>query len=171
MDDRVTIVSETIQEFAGTRYYLCGYYYQHKGKRLHRAVWEYFNGEIQEGYHVHHIDENRHNNDIENLSLMPGIEHTQMHAVTEGRRENGRRAIRIAIELAPEWHRSEEGKEWHRQHAKAVWENHREPHEEVCTECGKLFLSRDMGHKGNHFCHQNCRARYGRRKRRESNKD
>ena len=32
------VVSETIQELNGERFYLCGKYYQHNGKRLHRAV-------------------------------------------------------------------------------------------------------------------------------------
>lgn len=170
MDDRVIVVSDTIQEFMGARYYLCGYYYQRKGKRLHRAVWEYFNGEIPEGYHVHHIDENRANNDIENLSLMPGIEHINNHAKTEKRRENGRKAIRVAIEIAPEWHHSDEGKAWHSEHAKETWAKHGE-HEEICTGCGKTFMSRDLGHKGNHFCHPNCKARFYRRKKHENKKD
>lgn len=170
MGDKVNIISETIQEFMGKRYYLCGYYFQHNGKRLHRAVWEHFNGEIPEGYHVHHIDEDRANNDIENLSLMPGIEHIRSHAKTEKRRENGRKAIRIAIEVAPEWHHSYEGKEWHSKHAKEVWEKHGE-HEQVCTGCGKVYMTRDMHHKGNHFCHPNCKARYYRRRHRENKKD
>ena len=34
------VVSETIQELNGERFYLGGKYYQHNGKRLHRAVWE-----------------------------------------------------------------------------------------------------------------------------------
>ena len=165
MDDRVIVISETIQEFQGVRYYLCGYYYQHKGKRLHRAVWEFFNGEIPEGYHVHHIDEDRSNNNIENLSLMPGVEHMTMHAQEESRRENGRRAIRIAIELAPEWHRSEEGREWHRNHVKKLWEKYQEPREVTCTGCGCTYLTRDIGHKGSHFCSNNCKARYYRKKK------
>lgn len=170
MEDRVIVISDTIQEFRGERFYLCGYYFQHKGKRLHRAVWEYFNGEVPEGYHVHHIDEDRSNNDIENLSLMPGLAHMRSHADSEERRENGRRAIRIAIEIAPEWHKSNEGRAWHSKHAKEVWAKHGE-HEQVCTGCGKTFMSRDIGHKGNHFCNQNCKARYYRRKRNESKDD
>ena len=34
----VRIVSGTIQEFRDERYYLCGFYYQRNGKRLHRAL-------------------------------------------------------------------------------------------------------------------------------------
>lgn len=34
-------ISSTAQRFNGVTYYLCGQYFQHRGKRLHRAVWEY----------------------------------------------------------------------------------------------------------------------------------
>ena len=42
----VHVVSATAQRFNGQTYYLCGDYFQRKGRRLHRAVWEYHNGEI-----------------------------------------------------------------------------------------------------------------------------
>ena len=32
-------------------------------KRLHRCVWEYYNGEIPKGYHIHHKDNDKSNND------------------------------------------------------------------------------------------------------------
>lgn len=164
MADRINVVSDTIQEFMGARYYLCGNYFQRKGKRLHRAVWEHYNGDVPTGHHVHHVDGNRSNNDIDNLELIIGKAHLERHARTEERRENGRRAIRLAIEKAPEWHRSEEGKEWHSKHAKETWAKHKE-RERICTGCGEIYMSRDLGHKGNHFCHQNCKARYYRRMR------
>ena len=36
-------------------------------KRLHRYVWELHYGEIPEGYHIHHIDFDKSNNDISNF--------------------------------------------------------------------------------------------------------
>lgn len=157
----VTTISDTIQEFNGERFYLCGHYFQHKGKRLHRAVWESYNGDIPEGYHVHHIDGDRTHNDIDNLSLMPGLEHIGMHAKEESRRANGRRAILFAIAAAPEWHRSEEGRAWHSQHSKDVWKD-RPEREYVCTCCGKTFLSTRVQHNGKMFCSANCRSQYRR---------
>ena len=65
---RVTVIDATKQAFNGEVFYLCGGYFQHKGKRLHRAVWEYFHGPIPKGYHIHHMDGNRANNNIENLA-------------------------------------------------------------------------------------------------------
>lgn len=41
-----------------------------KYKRLHRAVWEWHNGEIQEGMQIDHLDRDKSNNRIENLRLV-----------------------------------------------------------------------------------------------------
>lgn len=46
----------------------------------HRYVWEQHNGPIPEGYEVHHIDLNSHNNDISNLALMTTFEHRSFHS-------------------------------------------------------------------------------------------
>ena len=84
---KVKVISPTIQEFDGERFYLCGKYFQHRGKRLHIAVWEYHNGDVLKGYHVHHIDEDRSNNQIENLCLMPASMHVSFHQQGEERKE------------------------------------------------------------------------------------
>lgn len=53
-----------------------------EGRRYlkHRYVWEQHHGPIPEGYEVHHIDHNTHNNDISNLSLMRVHEHRSLHS-------------------------------------------------------------------------------------------
>ena len=42
----------------------------HKLKYVHRAVWEAFNGPIPEEMEINHIDENKLNNSLSNLSLV-----------------------------------------------------------------------------------------------------
>ena len=158
------VVSETIQELNGERFYLCGKYYQHNGKRLHRAGWEDVNGEIPDGYHIHHIDGNSHNNDISNLAIMSKSEHLSHHAQEESRRENGRKAIKLAIMVAPEWHHSDIGKEWHSKQAKETWRK-RKPVKYVCDMCGVEYESRQIRYSGNHFCSNNCKCKYGRWKK------
>jgi len=159
----VNVISDTKQEFMGEVYYRCGYYFQRKGKRLHRAVWEAYNGDIPEGYHVHHMDGDRSNNQIENLALVPGIEHIANHAREESRRENGRKAIAIAVQIAPEWHRSEEGRKWHSEHVKQYWDN--APMQTyVCDFCGKEYQTRCVRYSGHHFCGPNCKMKYRRRR-------
>ena len=46
---------------------------------LHRLIYETIKGAIPEGYVIHHIDENKHNNNPENLAAMPFSEHSSMH--------------------------------------------------------------------------------------------
>ena len=38
--------------------------------RIHTLVAEHFIGEIPKGYHVHHIDGNKQNNKVTNLSII-----------------------------------------------------------------------------------------------------
>lgn len=162
---KVKVISPTIQEFDGERFYLCGFYFQHQGKRLHIAVWKYHNGEIPKGYHVHHIDEDRSNNQIENLCLMPAGMHSSFHQHEEKQREHQKRQIRYMQELASEWHKSEEGREWHRDHARQIWEG-AEAITYICTECGEKFQSRHhYAPNANHFCSNSCKAAFRRHNR------
>lgn len=48
-------------------------------KRLHRLIYEYYNGEIPEGYVVHHINHNKLDNRIGNLELMEDKVHRSHH--------------------------------------------------------------------------------------------
>lgn len=43
-----------------------------KGKHflVHRAVWEVYNGNIPKGYDIDHIDNNPHNNSLDNLQMI-----------------------------------------------------------------------------------------------------
>lgn len=160
---KVKVISPTIQEFEGERFYLCGNYFQHRGKRLHITVWRYHNGEVPKGYHVHHIDEDRTNNQIENLALMEAGMHSSLHQNAESRKEYQHEHIKDMRVLASEWHRSDAGRQWHREHAEKGWEK-MEPVEYKCTQCGKVFSSRHRyGPKENTFCSNNCKAAYRRK--------
>lgn len=59
-----------------------GYYGRTTGERdmMHRAVWEYHNGPIPDGWDVHHKDRDRTNNDVANLECLPKDAHTRLHA-------------------------------------------------------------------------------------------
>ena len=166
---QVKVISETIQEFNGERYYLCGSYFQRRGKRLHRAVWEYHNGPIPAGFHVHHVDGKTRNNQPENLALLEGRAHERSHMRQPERRKKSRELIRAAIAAAPEWHGSEAGKAWHGQHAREYWE-HAPLQEYVCTYCGGRYQSRSVRHTGDTFCCPNHRAAYRRERLRNEGK-
>src|SRR5579885_2567529 len=143
------------------------YYFGKRGYGLHRAVWEFHNGPIPSGNHVHHKNENTLDNRIENLECLTPKEHAQRHPdhTWEGMEEH----LENIRGKAAEWHSSEEGREWHRQHGKDCWKD-RIPKKYVCQECGKEFESLCPGNAyGIKFCSTICaeRARYksGRRKK------
>lgn len=163
----VKVISNTIQQFNGESFYLCGQYYQRKGRRLHREVWLYHNGEIPKGYHVHHIDGNRSHNDISNLALVQGVEHLRGHMSAEERKAQSRLDVKKAIAAAPEWHHSKEGRAWHSERGKKNWEL-RELNTYKCSFCGKEFQTKHIyGENENHFCHPNCKAAFRRRRLRD----
>lgn len=145
-------ISETIQKFDGVSYYRCGPYFQRKGKRLHRVVWEAHNGPIPKDCDVHHINGDKADNDIENLQLLPQSEHHREHMSRPERKEQSRKNLIKAQEAAKAWHGSEEGAEVHSRIARDYWKTV-EPRKVTCTYCGKEFQTRRIfGAHENAFC-------------------
>ena len=52
-------------------------------KYIHRVVWEAFNGPIPEGLQINHIDENKGNNLLSNLSLVTPRENMNWGSLPE----------------------------------------------------------------------------------------
>lgn len=80
---KVEIIDAEHQKFNGMVFYKVkarGHY--HHKLAMQRVVWTYFNGEIPDDdvYHIHHIDGNTDNNNIENLALITRSEHGKIHA-------------------------------------------------------------------------------------------
>lgn len=72
-------------------------YYQvssgiHQGKLLHRLIYEETFGPIPEGFHIHHLDNDKNNNALENLVLISKSNHHKLHfnMVNNPRWGNGR---------------------------------------------------------------------------------
>ena len=75
----------------GNRVSTCGHLYMnrggyllsadrtHTGALIHRAHWEAVAGPIPDGFMIHHIDENRTNNDIDNLACVSPGGHCWLH--------------------------------------------------------------------------------------------
>lgn len=151
------------QEFNGKIYYLYeGERYFSKGcTRLHRAVWEFYNGEIPEGYEIHHKDEDTSNNDISNLEMVLGTEHNSYHAKKRhaDNPEYSKRFHDLGIEAAKEWHKSEAGLEWHRQNAIKCNFGHLTFGTRNCQVCGKEFTAKTNSQI---FCGNSCKSKYRR---------
>lgn len=160
------------QEFNGIIFYQTSPtdYFRHSQGRttilMHRYVWEYYNCPIPKGYHVHHKDGNRANNDISNLELLRGIEHEKLHGklLTDEQREWRRNNLTAtARPKAVEWHKSEEGREWHREHYDNMKDTLHKKSKFTCLNCGKDFI----GECGSKYCCNACKSAY----RRKQNKD
>lgn len=146
-----------------TGYYLCSSRCSDgKRKRMHVYVWEHYNGKVPEGCHIHHIDEDKSNNDISNLALLSEVEHLSLHA-KENAIINYERVIdnlnTKARPKASEWHGSEVGREWHKKHYEKMKDKLYVKHEFVCVQCGKGFSSTQTESK---FCSNNCKSAYRR---------
>ena len=151
--------SPKYQEYKGI--YFCrdnntGYYLNSTLKvRMHRYVWEQEVGPIPDGFDVHHIDGDKSNNSIDNLSLLTNRAHQILHGKEESRKAKMRLNIAKAQEAAKVWHSSPEGLAWHSEQGKRTAENV-ELKEFVCSYCGKKFLSKPFGpHK---YCSGACKS-------------
>lgn len=49
--------------------------------RRARRIWAQANGPIPVGCHIHHIDHDHTNNNLENLACMPASEHGRLHSI------------------------------------------------------------------------------------------
>lgn len=159
------------------------YFMRAGGKHLlHRDVWEFYNGAIPDGYHVHHKDGDWNNNDISNLECLPAEEHYKEHyqysSEFNSRPEQLEHLERIRPQAAA-WHSSEEGRAWHDEHAKETVPKMHEglkryqqfcrenPTTKTCTECGKTFTSPSPHAE---ICSNTCACRRYRRRKREANR-
>ena len=146
-----------------TGYYLCSTKDETGArKRMHVYVWEHFNGPVPNGYHVHHLDENRGNNAIENLALLSEYDPLSLHG-KENAVKNHERIIRNLDEKArpraSEWHGSEAGKQWHRIHYASMKNRLHIEQKFLCEYCGKEFKSMKAGSR---FCSPKCKSAWRR---------
>lgn len=133
-------------------------------KRLHRYVWEYFNGHVPTNYCVHHKDGDKSNNNIKNLVLINPSKHATLHGIENSlsvqwlnkARENMRVNV---IPAAVKWHKSNEGREWHARHYQKVKHKLRAKETKTCECCGREY----EGFKVNRFCSNKCKSAWRRR--------
>jgi hypothetical protein len=132
-------------------------------KRLHVYMWETRKGEIPKGYHVHHSDRDKDNNEIDNLLCMTRKEHLSWHGnnLTDEELEKRMKSFAKAQKEAAKWHKSEEGRSWHKEHAERVSKKRKPSYKHSCLYCNKDFKSyRRTNVK---FCSPNCRTKHRRR--------
>lgn len=126
-------------------------------KRLHVYMWEKHNGKVPKGYEIHHKDEDKNNNEIDNLMCMTRKEHLKWHSenISPELVEKQMRNLEKARKAAVKWHKSEEGKEWHRSQANTRFKHDRK-FDLTCAVCGKSYTSPKQWSK---FCSRACAAK------------
>ena len=141
-----------------TGYYLSTKKINGKRLRLHVYVWLKHNGPIPLGYAVHHVDENKENNEIDNLVLISDKYHQSLHSTERmddpERYNNQVKHLARIRNKASEWHKSKKGKEWHKIHYEIMKDK---LHEEIaleCQWCHKTFKTKKHGAK---YCSISCR--------------
>jgi len=148
------------QEFDGKTYYLYPNqrYFSRGTKRMHRVVWEYHNGKIPKGFHIHHINGDSHDNRIDNLQLMMAKEHLSYESKRriEEDPEWFKEFNKKGREASKEWHKSEEGRKFHSEIGKKSWEN-KQYTTLNCQVCGKEYQTPFPDRSK--YCHLNCRAK------------
>lgn len=104
---------------------------------VHRLVWEVANGPIPKGFHIHHKDRNRLNNELSNLELVHRRDHARLHMLQ-----------RIAV-MQPIL-----------QAARRATIEKLKPVRRECSECGVAFVATGQpGRRPATMCSQKCRHR------------
>lgn len=150
------------QEYFGRKFYQdkkTGYWISTDYPRIraHRWVWEQIHGKIPKGYHIHHKNENKSDNRIENLELIERSRHIKHHFTNE-KREKARLWANQIRPLTKKWHASEEGKLWHRLHGIKCWDK-REYKTIVCKQCGNQTTTKTYHQE---FCSNKCKSKWRR---------
>lgn len=128
--------------------------------RAHIWVWTYYNGKPKKGFHIHHVDEDKSNNEIDNLREISATDHVDLH-MTEERRQMSRKWAEIIRPLTKEWHASEEGHKWHSDHAKVTFKRDH-PIGFLCECCHKRFIVDAIDAYKTRFCSNKCKAKFRR---------
>lgn len=140
-----------------------GYYRNSRVGRLHRYVYEYVNGQIPDGYHVHHVDFDKSNNEPENLIALTERDHLKLHGdcMTDDRKNQLRETLICrAVPASKQWHRSDTGREWHRAHYEEMKNALHRRKQMNCAQCGKPFDGLD--NSVTRFCSNACKSAHRR---------
>jgi ribosomal protein S27AE len=154
-----TFNGKVFRLYRGERYFSRG------RTRMHVAVWEYYHGKVPAGYHIHHKNENTHDNRIENLEAKPGGEHISEHSKKRfNNNEAWARSFQEAgIAKAPDWHRSDAGRKWHSEHAlQNTAHIHQNSIDATCDCCGISFKTSPIRQNRHRFCSNKCKSKWRR---------
>ena len=121
------------------------------GKRytviLHRYLYEKFIGQIPKGFHIHHKDFDKDNNDISNLQLLSNSEHIHLHSSLPERIAQNKKTYIDNPQMFKK--------------AQDIWREHlKEKIIKICTVCGKEYsvskIRANSVYKASKYCGRKC---------------
>lgn len=153
------------QQHFGRQFYLDkkkGYWISTDYPRIRAHVWVYKNhhGAIEKGFHIHHKDGDKSNNDISNLEKLSSFDHLSLHSSKAENRKRSSEWCNNIRHLTKAWHASEEGKEWHRQHALNMGFG-RISRVCQCENCSITYTCFKLSNS--RFCSNNCKSSWRRK--------
>lgn len=152
---KVEQIDDTHQRFDGTKYNKSAKGFFSRNASIHRVVWAYFNGEIPEGYDIHHVDGNKGNNNIENLQCMTAGDHQRLH-IARGEKFPTKKKRFVCEVCGKEFYTVDRNvQRYCSPHCRDVSRYHREMTSKTCEWCGKVF---ETAHPESRFCSPACGA-------------
>jgi hypothetical protein len=146
------------------------YFQKGSHQRLHVAVWSFYNKQKPpKGYHVHHKDDNKHNNSPSNLELKKAGEHISHHTQRRIKDDPGwfQDLAKKGQAGAAKWSKTPEGHAFRRKHAEDVlfkYHDHLFKREvfKKCDQCGKEYITTNLSAINARFCSNNCKSQWRR---------
>lgn len=146
-------------------------YFRYGNRRLHVVVWTHYNGrKPSKGFHIHHKDEDKHNNKPDNLEEKKASHHISEHIRKRllSNPEYFKNLAKQGQKAASEWSRTGEGLAFRRAHYQSVLSKfHDELHsrtvDKKCECCGKDFKTTKLCESSSRFCSNACKSAYRRR--------
>lgn len=139
--------------------------------RLHVVVWTYYHGKPPKKHHVHHKDENKYNNHIDNLELKKASSHISDHMQKWANKDPQyfKNLAKSGQDAAAMWSKTPEGYEFRKNQAKAVLGkyveiNMRTKVEKQCDNCGSKYEVIKILSQSSRFCCNNCKSDWRRKK-------
>ena len=151
----IETVSDTQKIFCGLKFYKKKSNNYCCAVSLHRFIWTYFNGEIPEGYDVHHRDFNHDNNDISNLELVTKDAHKKIHAAVKSTRRPDKKSTFTCAVCGREYEAANRG---NNAYCSAECKKKSHLKTRTCEICGNEF-SATIG-SSQKFCSESCYHQY-----------
>ncbi len=153
---KVEVIDENHQKFNNVTYSLVGDGHFRHLCSIHRAVYDYYFGSAVENLVVHHIDENKTNNDISNLQLLTLTEHRKIHR-PKGYQMACNKVLKefICVVCGKSYTAKNKGNNRYcSAECRQKGNYHHRQKEFKCQQCGKTFLS---ARNNVRFCSPKCR--------------